>query len=137
MNSKRALLALATISALALTACGGAKSAPQPAAVQPAAVTATQSSLEAGVAQMRQVLTDTQKAVAAGDTAKAQLDAKAVDEAWESFEDQVKVKNKDLYGKVEEQLQALQAAVKPEQIDTKLASEIAGKLSSLLDDLLK
>jgi iron uptake system EfeUOB component EfeO/EfeM len=136
MNSKHALLALATVSAVALTACGGAKSAPQPAAVQPAAVAATQSSLEAGVAKMRQVLTDTQKAVAAGDTAKAQLDAKAVDEAWEKFEDQVRDKSKDLYAKIEDQLQLIQAATKASPVDSKVVGEAVTKLNGLLDDLV-
>lgn len=136
MKSKHVLIAFAILSAFALTACGGAaKTAAQPAATATAA--SAQPSLATGVSAMRQVLAETQKAITAGDAAKAQLEAKEIDEAWEKFEDDVKAKNKDLYGKIEEQLQLIQAATKATPMDSKAATDAGTKLGALLDDLLK
>lgn len=137
LKSRDALIALAMVSALALTACGGAaKSTAQPAAVPPAATAQSQSPMEAGVAAMRQVLADAQKAVAAGDAAKAQAQAKAVDAAWEKFEDQARDKSKDLYAKIEDQIQLIQAATKATPMDSKIAGDAGAKLNALLDELV-
>lgn len=131
MMSKRILAAFAAVcvvSALALTGCGGS-----------AASTAATSGgdVKSGAAQMQATLADLQKAVDAGDTAKAQKDGAALEEAWAKFEDTVKAQNKDMYGKIEDVLTPIEAGAKQSPLDAKTLSGQIKALNDLMGQLAK
>lgn len=136
MKSKSALIALALVSAVSLTACGGAKETPKPPAQSTPAANATpQDAAKAGADKMLKALEATKKAIDAKDAAGAQKAAKEAEETWATFEDGVRDKSKDLYVKIEDQLQIITAGVKVTPLDAKILDDAIDKLGDLLKQM--
>ncbi len=90
-----------------------------------------------GAAAMRQHLSELNKAVDSGDTAKMQEKATAVDRAWTQFEDAVRSKSKKQYETVEDHLHAILAGVRASPVDkNKVKQQISG-LDKQLEGLSK
>jgi iron uptake system EfeUOB component EfeO/EfeM len=131
-KSKRYLIGAALIAALSLTACSATKAPAAPAAEQKAV------SIADGVQKMLRELDELKDDIEKGDAAKAKEHANEVHEAWESFEDGVKAKDKAMYEQIEEPLGALVSGTKDgKSLDKKVLSEQANKLESLLKQLAK
>ncbi|HEY3368398.1 MAG TPA: hypothetical protein VGK74_25370 [Symbiobacteriaceae bacterium] len=150
MKLRALVAALYITTALTVAACGGVKPAadpktpaPAPAATQPAAPAPAPAAnndaaaIKAGVAKMRQQMAPLKEALNAGDAAKAQKYADDTDGAWDTFEDAVKAKDKDLYEKIEDPLHALTAGAKAATLDKKLMLDQVAKLDALLGELTK
>lgn len=132
MRSKVLLVAGILLSTLLLTACsstaGGSKSAP----AQPQS-----DAIKTGAQAMRTELAGLQKAIEAGDAAKAKAGADALEAAWQKFEDDVKAKDKTTYGNIEDPLGAIEAGVKATPLDKATLADQVKKLDALLADLTK
>jgi len=115
------LLAAALVSALALAGCS-AKSG---------------TDIKGGAQKMKSALANVQKAVDAGDEAKAKSGATELEEAWEKFEDAVKEKDKEAYEKIEKPLGAIEAGVKVSPLDKKALGDQIKELDGLLGNLAK
>ncbi len=136
---KSLLVVTLALAALSLTACGGAADTKAPAAASaaPASNASAPADSKAGATAMRKELAELKGALEAKDAAKAQMYAEETDEAWESFEDGVKAKDKALYEKIEDPLHAITAGVKVSPLDTKVLLEQVAKLDALLAELAK
>lgn len=138
-NTKHLLIAGALVSLLALAGCTSSKPAADKATEgAPAAATAAKAdTIKPGAQKMRSTIADLQKAVTAGDATKAKALTEALESAWEAFEDDVKAKDKALYGKIEDPLHAIQAGVKASSLDQKLLGDQIKELDGLLAELTK
>lgn len=116
-------IALLIVAAVALTGCGGRPSTNDP--------------IKSGAQAMRSQLAELQKALEAGDQAKAKTGAEKLEEAWAKFEDGVKAKDKALYGQIEDPLHAIEAGVKVSPLDAKTLGEQVKVLDGLLAGLVK
>lgn len=96
---------------------------------------ASADSVKTGALSMRWVLIDLQRALTAGDIARVQQAATALEDAWSKFEDDVHAHDKVLYGKIEEPLDGIRGGVKADKLDAKLIGEQARLLDSLLTQL--
>lgn len=90
-----------------------------------------------GVTDMKAVLTEVQKAIEAGDTAKAKTEAANLEEAWEKFEDDVKDKSKELYEKAENPLHAIEAGSEIDPLDQEALKKSIAELNQVLDEINK
>ena len=125
LKSRRSALigiAVLVVAAVALTGCG-AKPSTDP--------------IKSGASTMRSQLAELQKALEAGDQAKAKTGAEKLEEAWAKFEDGVKAQDKALYGQIEDPLHAIEAGVKVSPLDAKTLGEQVKVLDGLLAGLVK
>lgn len=90
-----------------------------------------------GVSNMKTVLTDVQKAVDAGDAAKAKTEAANLEEAWAKFEDNVKDKSKELYEKAETPLHVIEAGAGVDPLDKEVLTKSVNELNQVLDEINK
>jgi iron uptake system EfeUOB component EfeO/EfeM len=137
LKSKTALVAAAMLTALSLTACSSTQPTPKPAAPAAEQKSEPKVSIADGTKSMLKELGDLKADIAKGDAAQAKSHFDEAHEAWETFEDDVKAKDKDLYGKIEEQLDVLKAGTKAATLDQKVLSDAVAKLEPLLTPLTK
>lgn len=76
-------------------------------------------SLEDGVKEMKEIALETKELLKENDMEKITAEVNELDEVWESVEDQVKEKSKDLYDEAEKPLGVIKAGVKAEPSDDK------------------
>lgn len=93
--------------------------------------------METGAAAMRHGLTRLNDAAEAGDTAKMQEHATAVDRSWTQFEAEVKEQSKQDYEAIEDSLHSILAQVKASPVDKEKLKEETGKLDAKLEELTK
>lgn len=90
-----------------------------------------------GTKNMRDVLKEMKADISAKqDDAASKVGAK-LEENWSVIEDSVKVKNKALYGKVEDPLDTINAAIKVKPLDTKTVLAQIDTLDKVLADVQK
>ncbi|SDO12352.1 hypothetical protein SAMN04487897_108180 [Paenibacillus sp. yr247] len=85
-----------------------------------------------GAKKMQSILTEMQKNVEANDAAKVKENAEALEKNWQTFEDDVKKNQADVYGKVEDPLGVIQAGVKQSKLDQAILKEQINKLNEAL-----
>ncbi|MFC5406182.1 hypothetical protein [Cohnella soli] len=90
-----------------------------------------------GVSEMKDVLTNVQAAVDAGDVAKAKTEATNLESAWEKFEDDVKDKSAELYEKAETPLHAIEAGAEIDPLDKDVLTKSVNELNQVLDEINK
>jgi hypothetical protein len=119
---KRSVLGILVLLVIAfvLTACGGGNN-----------------KVADGAKGMQNVLIDVKAAVDAGDAAKAKLEADRLEEIWKKFEDDVKVKSKQDYDKVETPLHIIQAGVGIEPLDKGTLKTAFADLDKVLSEVEK
>lgn len=134
IKSRTALIAAALVTALSLTACTSTKAPAQPApTVEQKTVPVAD-----GAKQMLKALGDLKADIDKGDAAMAKEHAPKIEEAWQTFEDAVKVQDKKLYQDIEEPLHAIIGGTKDgTSLDKPLLTEQAAKLEVLLTPLTK
>jgi iron uptake system EfeUOB component EfeO/EfeM len=93
--------------------------------------------IKAGAADMAKAITALKDALAKNDAAAVKAQAEKVHDVWWIFEHDVKAKDKDVYGKVEEPLGAIQAGAKQSPLDAKTLTDLTGKLEALVTPLTK
>lgn len=93
--------------------------------------------LQDGVKEMKEITGETKELLKEKDTEKITKEVNELDEVWESFEDQVKEKSKDLYDEAEKPLGVIKAGVKIEPLDDKTLNEALDNLNKVLDDIEK
>ena len=145
MKPTRTLLVLALVSSIGMVGCGSNN---QAAATQSSSAqvsnNSTQvtsqdtskqvasSSIKSGVMKMITISADLKKAIDSGDEAKVKTTGPQLEEAWHTFEDDVKTKYPDSYKKVEESLDPTVAGSKA----TPLNKDVLGKLNDQLAQAL-
>jgi hypothetical protein len=135
-NAKLVLAALATVTALSLTACSGAKTGapetkPTPEAAKPAVETKKET-VKTGLPAMKKAIVDLRLALKANDETKAKTLGVSVDDAWAKFEDDAKAKDATLYGEIETQLGIIKAGAKADKFDAASMKKAVGALDTLL-----
>ncbi|GGG14301.1 hypothetical protein [Paenibacillus abyssi] len=90
-----------------------------------------------GANNMKDVLADVKASVDAGDPAKAKEETSKLEEAWESFEDDVKEQSKELYDKAETPLHAIEAGVGIEPLDQEALNKSIKELDQVLGEIAK
>lgn len=134
-KTKLTLTALAVLSAVALTACGGTKSAPATKSTTEATKSAAETkkgSIKESLPTMKQEIVELRLALKANDAAKTKSLANEVHEAWEAFEDEVKAKDSAIYNDIETQLGIITAGAKAEKFDGAPIKKAVGSLDTLL-----
>lgn len=134
-KAKLTLTALAVMTALALTACGGTKTTPEAKSTTEAAKPAAETkkgSIKESLPTMKKEIVELRLALKANDAAKTKSLANEVHEAWESFEDEVKAKDSALYNDIETQLGVITAGAKAEKFDGAPIKKAVGALDTLL-----
>jgi iron uptake system EfeUOB component EfeO/EfeM len=97
----------------------------------------SKTSVADGAKSMQATLADLQKQLDAKDQSKVKEDAKKLEDSWVSFEDEVKTKTPDLYGKVETPLGIIQAGSGATPLDTATLSAAVKELNTVLTELAK
>jgi hypothetical protein len=134
IKSRTALIAAALVTALSLTACTSTKAPEQP----PAAVQQKTVPVPEGAKAMLKALADVKADVDKNDAAQATEHAGKIEEAWQTFEDAVKAKDKTQYQDIEDPLHAIIGGTKSgTSLDKPLLTEQITKLESLLTPLTK
>jgi hypothetical protein len=90
-----------------------------------------------GAKNMKDVLAEVKSSVDAGDAAKVKSDAAKLEEAWASFEDDVKAKSKDLYDKAETPLHIIEAGAGVEPLDKETLNKSIDELDQVLSEIEK
>lgn len=88
-----------------------------------------------GAKKMQAALVELQKNIDANDAAKAKANADKLEEAWKTFEDEVKKNQPDIYGKVEDPLGAVQTGAKQSKLDQTTLKDQVNKLNEALQQI--
>lgn len=135
MNLKTLFLVAFIVSALILGGCASAPKAPETKVTEPKS--AANIDIKSGAQKMRHEVEEFKDALKATDAVKAKHAAEEIEEIWEKFEDDVRAKDKALYGKIEEPIYAIKAGVKASPLNVQVLTDQANKLDSLLANLVK
>ncbi|MCD9026532.1 hypothetical protein [Cohnella silvisoli] len=90
-----------------------------------------------GAKDMKKVLAEVKASVDAGDVEKAKSGAVKLEEAWASFEDEVKDKSKDLYDKAETPLHVIEAGAAVDPLDKETLNKSITELDNVLSEIEK
>jgi hypothetical protein len=118
-NVKWFAITAALVLTLLLSACGGGNK------------------IADGAKNMKKVLAEVKTSVDAGDAEKAKSDAAKLEKAWASFEDEVKVKSKDLYDKLETPLHVIEAGASVDPLDKDVLNKSIVELDQVLSEIEK
>ncbi|MPN56898.1 hypothetical protein SDC9_204591 [bioreactor metagenome] len=86
---------------------------------------------------MKEIAVETKELLKEKDTEKIAAEINELDEVWESVEDQVKEKSKDLYDEAEKPLGVIKAGVKVEPLDDKTLNDALDNFINVLDNIQK
>lgn len=90
-----------------------------------------------GAKNMKAVLAEVKSSVDAGDAEKAKSAAVKLEEAWASFENEVKNKSKDLYDKTETPLHIIEAGANVNPLDKVTLNKSIEELDQVLSEIEK
>ncbi|MEI2471591.1 hypothetical protein CN563_25505 [Bacillus sp. AFS026049] len=135
MKSRKLLVPFLVVAALSLTACGNnnektadeTKKTEQPS---PKSV-----SISDGAKDMKQTIADLNAQLKAKDVTKVKESGAKLEESWQTFEDDVKDKSPDLYGKVETPLHTIEAGAASSPLDPPTLTKAANELDGVLSDV--
>lgn len=131
MKSRKLIVPILFATSLTLAACSGANTTKQ---TDEATTTV---SISDGAKEMRQTITDLKAQLNDKDAAKVKESGENLEKSWQSFEDEVKDKDADLYEKVETPLHTIEAGAKSQPLDEQTLNTAADELDSVLSDVEK
>ncbi|MFE4814780.1 hypothetical protein ACFQ9Y_27390 [Peribacillus simplex] len=137
MKSRKLLVPIIVVAALSLTACGSNNEKKADETKKTEQSSPKSVSIGDGVKDMKQTIADLNAQLKAKDATKVKDSGAKLEESWQTFEDDVKAKSPDLYGKVETPLHTIEAGATSSPLDaptlTKAAKELDGILSEVQD----
>lgn len=138
-NLKSIVVVTALVSALTLTGCAPKNTEQQTQVKEQPKVEETQKTItiSQGSQNMRAALKNMKALMTAKDENGAIKEGSKLEENWKLFEDNVKDKNKDLYEKVEDPLDIINAGIKIKPLDTKTLNTAADSLDKTLIEVEK
>ncbi|WP_349730309.1 hypothetical protein [Peribacillus frigoritolerans] len=135
MKSRKLLVPIIVVAALSLTACGTNNEKKSDETKKTEQSSPKSVSISDGVKDMKQTIADLDAQLKAKDATKVKESGAKLEEYWQTFEDDVKAKSPDLYGKVETPLHTIEAGATSSPLDaptlTKAAKELDGILSEV------
>ncbi|PUB10753.1 hypothetical protein [Paenisporosarcina sp. OV554] len=137
MQSKKYVFPIIIAASMALSACGTKDEKTTTGDNTQKEETTSQTSIADGAKEMKAEVADLKVQLEANDTKKAEANGENLEEIWESFEDEVKDKDADLYEQVETPLHLIEAGVKVDPLDVDTLNKAADDLDSVLSDVEK
>lgn len=131
MKTRKLIVPILLAASLTLAACSGANTNMQTNEAK------TTVSISDGAKEMRQTITDLKAQLNDKDAAKVKESGANLEKSWQKFEDEVKGKSADLYGKVETPLHTIEAGSKSQPLDEQTLNTAADELDSVLSDVEK
>lgn len=135
LKSCKLLVPIIVVAALSLTACGtnNEKKADETKKTEQSSPKSV--SISDGANDMKQTITDLNAQLKAKDATKVKESGAKLEESWQTFEDDVKDKSPDLYGKVETPLSTIEAGVTSSPLDAPTLTKAAKELDDVLSDV--
>ncbi|MFF2499543.1 hypothetical protein [Peribacillus sp. NPDC058075] len=135
MKSRKLLVPILVVAALSLTACGtnNEKTAEETKKTEQSSPKSV--SISDGAKDMKQTIADLNAQLKAKDATKVKESGSKLEESWQTFEDDVKAKNPELYGKVETPLSTIEAGATSSPLDTPTLTKAAKELDGVLSDV--
>lgn len=133
MQSKKYVFPIIIAASMALSACGTKDEQTTTQTEE----TTSQTSVADGAKEMKAEVADLKVQLEANDAKKAAANGENLEEIWESFEDEVKEKDADLYEEVETPLHLIEAGVEVEPLDVDTLNKAADDLDRVLSDVEK
>jgi iron uptake system EfeUOB component EfeO/EfeM len=131
MKTRKFIVPILLASSLTLAACGGTNTDKKTEEKK------TTVSISDGAKEMRQTISDLKTQLNTKDAAKVKASGENLEKSWQTFEDEVKDKSTDLYGKVETPLHTIEAGAKTEPLDEQTLNKAADELDTVLSDVEK
>lgn len=131
MKMRKLIVPILFATSLTLAACSSANSDKQTDEAK------TTVSISDGAKEMKQTIADLKTQLSEKDATKVKESGENLEKSWQSFEDEVKVKNADLYEKVETPLHTIEAGAKSEPLDAQVLNKAADELDAVLTDVEK
>ncbi|WP_066255560.1 hypothetical protein [Neobacillus drentensis] len=131
MKTRKFIVPILLASSLTLAACGGANTDKKTEEKK------TTVSISDGAKEMRQTISDLKTQLNTKDATKVKASGENLEKSWQTFEDEVKDKSADLYGKVETPLHTIEAGAKTEPLDEQTLNKAADELDTVLSDVEK
>ncbi|MFB7642507.1 hypothetical protein [Peribacillus butanolivorans] len=135
MKSRKLLVPIIVVAALSLTACGtnNEKKADETEKTEQSSPKSV--SISDGAKDMKQTIADLNTQLKAKDATKVKESGAKLEESWQTFEDDVKAKSPDLYGKVETPLSTIEAGATSSPLDAQTLTKAAKELDGVLSDV--
>ncbi|MGE7907197.1 hypothetical protein ACQKNS_22635 [Peribacillus sp. NPDC094092] len=135
MKSRKLLVPILVVAALSLTACGNKneKSADETKKIEQSSPKSV--SISDGAKDMKQTIADLNAQLKAKDATKVKESGAKLEESWQTFEDEVKDKSPDLYGKVETPLHTIEAGATSSPLDLPTLTKAVNELDGVLSDV--
>lgn len=137
MQSKKYVFPIIIAASMALSACGTKDEPTTTDNNAQTEETTSQTSIADGAKEMKAEVADLKVQLEANDAKKASANGENLEEIWESFEDEVKEKDADLYEQVETPLHLIEAGVEIEPLDVDTLNKAADDLDRVLSDVEK
>ncbi|MGX9136401.1 hypothetical protein ACWV26_18995 [Rummeliibacillus sp. JY-2-4R] len=137
MKSRKFIFPIILATSLGLAACNGANTNNTTKEEQSSNVSKTALSISDGAKEMQQTIKDLKTQIEEKDATQAKVSGENLEKTWQKFEDGVKEKNADLYGKVETPLHLIEAGVKSQPLDATTLNKAADELNSVLSEVGK
>jgi iron uptake system EfeUOB component EfeO/EfeM len=135
LKSRKLLVPIIVVAALSLTACGtnNEKKADETKKTEQSSPKSV--SISDGAKDMKQTIADLNAQLKAKDATKVKESGAKLEESWQTFEDDVKAKSSDLYGKVETPLHTIEAGATSSPLDAPTLTKAAKELDGVLSDV--
>ncbi|SDO21609.1 hypothetical protein SAMN05518871_11256 [Psychrobacillus sp. OK028] len=137
MQSKKYVFPIIIAASMALSACGTKDEKTKTDDNTQTEETTSQTSIADGAKEMKAEIADLKVRLEENDPKKAKANGENLEEIWESFEDEVKEKDADLYEQVEIPLHLIEAGVEVDPLDKDTLNKAADDLDSVLSDVEK
>ena len=137
MKMRKLIVPILFAASLTLAACSSANSGKQTDEAKTTDEVKTTVSISDGAKEMKQTITDLKAQLSEKDATKVKESGENLEKSWQSFEDEVKDKNADLYEKVETPLHTIEAGAKSEPLDAQVLNKAADELDTVLSDVEK
>jgi iron uptake system EfeUOB component EfeO/EfeM len=134
MKSRKLIVPFLIAASLTLAACGGANNDKKTEDTNTAKTTV---SISDGAKEMKQTIADLKTQLKDKDATKVKNSGESLEKSWQKFEDGVKDKNADLYGRVETPLHTIEAGAKSEPLDEQTLNKAADELDTVLSEVIK
>jgi hypothetical protein len=134
MKSRKFIIPILLAASLTLAGCGGAKNDKKTADTN---ISKTTVSISEGAKEMKRTIVVLKTQLNSKDVAKVKESGTNLEKSWQKFEDEVKGKSADLYGRVETPLHTIEAGAKSEPLDEQTLNKAADELDTVLSDVEK
>ncbi len=137
MKTRKLIVPVLLATSLALAACSGANTNNTTKEEQTSNESKATLSISDGAKEMQQTIKDLKTQINEKDATQAKVSGEDLEKTWQKFEDGVKEKNADLYGKVETPLHLIEAGVKSQPLDATTLNKAADELTAVLSEVGK